>query len=49
MDAPGSTPAALTLRKVTKRIDGASGRVTALDDISIDVREGAFLVLVDEA
>ncbi|MFZ9345073.1 MAG: ABC transporter ATP-binding protein, partial [Opitutales bacterium] len=46
MDAPGSTPAALTLRKVTKRFDGASGRVTALDDISIDVREGEFLVLV---
>ncbi|MFM9000022.1 MAG: ABC transporter ATP-binding protein [Opitutia bacterium] len=46
MDAPGSPPAALTLRNVTKRFDGASGRVTALEDISIDVREGEFLVLV---
>ncbi|MGA0133400.1 MAG: ABC transporter ATP-binding protein [Opitutales bacterium] len=46
MDSPGSPPAALTLRNVTKRFDGASGRVTALEDISIDVREGEFLVLV---
>lgn len=46
MDSPGSQPAALTLRHVTKRFNGASGPVTALEDISIDVREGEFLVLV---
>ncbi|MFM9147519.1 MAG: ABC transporter ATP-binding protein [Verrucomicrobiota bacterium] len=46
MDSPGSQPAALTLRNVTKRFNGASGPVTALEDISIDVREGEFLVLV---
>ena len=40
-----STPA-LTLRNVTKRFDGASGRVTAVEDISLDVKEGEFLVLV---
>ena len=39
------TPA-LTLRNVTKRFDGASGRVTAVEDISLDVKEGEFLVLV---
>ena len=38
--------AALTLRNVTKRFDGASGRVTALEDISLDVREGEFLAIV---
>jgi NitT/TauT family transport system ATP-binding protein len=39
------TPA-LTLRNVTKRFEGAAGRVTAVEDISLDVREGEFLVLV---
>ncbi|PAW84661.1 MAG: nitrate/sulfonate/bicarbonate ABC transporter ATP-binding protein [Opitutia bacterium Tous-C2FEB] len=38
--------AALTLRNVTKRFEGAAGRVTALEDISLDVREGEFLVVV---
>ena len=38
--------AALTLRNVTKRFDGASGRVTALEDITLDVREGEFLAIV---
>ncbi|MEI6284508.1 MAG: ATP-binding cassette domain-containing protein, partial [Opitutae bacterium] len=36
----------LTLRNVTKRFEGAAGRVTAVEDISLDVREGEFLVLV---
>jgi len=39
-------PAALTLRDVTKRFDGAAGQVTALEKISLDVREGEFLVVV---
>ncbi|NBV78463.1 MAG: ABC transporter ATP-binding protein [Verrucomicrobia bacterium] len=39
-------PAALTLRNVTKRFEGAAGRVTALEDITLDVREGEFLVVV---
>ena len=38
--------AALTLRNVTKRFDGASGQVTALEDITLDVREGEFLAIV---
>ena len=38
--------AALTLRNVTKRFEGAAGRVTALEDSSLDVREGEFLVVV---
>ncbi|MEI6460416.1 MAG: ABC transporter ATP-binding protein [Verrucomicrobiota bacterium] len=38
--------AALTLRNVTKRFNGAAGCVTALDDITLDVKEGEFLVLV---
>ncbi len=38
--------AALTLRNVTKRFDGASGQVTALEDITLDVREGEFLAVV---
>ena len=38
--------AALTLRNVTKRFDGSAGRVTALEDITLDVREGEFLVVV---
>ena len=41
-----TAPAALTLRDVTKRFDGAAGRVTALEKISLDVREGEFLVVV---
>jgi len=39
-------PAALTLRNVTKRYEGAAGCVTALEDISLDVREGEFLAVV---
>ena len=39
-------PAALTLRNVTKRFEGAAGCVTALEDITLDVREGEFLVVV---
>jgi ABC-type glutathione transport system ATPase component len=35
-----TAPAALTLRNVTKRFEGASGQVTALEGISLDVREG---------
>ncbi|PHX58766.1 MAG: nitrate/sulfonate/bicarbonate ABC transporter ATP-binding protein [Opitutia bacterium] len=38
--------AALTLRNVTKRFNGSAGRVTALEDITLDVREGEFLVVV---
>ena len=45
LDKPAAA-AALTLRNVTKRFDGASGRVTALADISLDVREGEFLAIV---
>ena len=41
-----TAPAALTLRNVTKRFDGSAGPVTALEDISLDVREGEFLVVV---
>ena len=41
-----TAPAALTLRDVTKRFDGAAGQVTALEKISLDVREGEFLVVV---
>jgi len=41
-----TAPAALTLRNVTKRFEGASGQVTALEGISLDVREGEFLVVV---
>ena len=41
-----TAPAALTLRNVTKRFEGAAGRVTALEDISLDVREGEFLAVV---
>jgi phosphate transport system ATP-binding protein len=37
---------ALTLRNVTKRFEGTAGRVTAVEDITLDVREGEFLVLV---
>lgn len=39
-------PAALTLRNVTKHFNGAAGHVTAVEDITLDVREGEFLVLV---
>ena len=45
LDNPAAA-AALTLRNVTKRFDGAAGRVTALADISLDVREGEFLAIV---
>jgi len=38
--------AALTLRDVTKRFDGSAGRVTALEKISLEVREGEFLAIV---
>jgi len=41
-----AAPAALTLRNVTKRFEGASGQVTALEDITLDVREGEFLAVV---
>lgn len=41
-----TAPAALTLRNVTKRYEGSAGQVTALEDISLDVREGEFLVVV---
>jgi NitT/TauT family transport system ATP-binding protein len=41
-----TAPAALTLRDVTKRFDGAAGQVTALEKISLEVREGEFLVVV---
>ncbi len=37
---------ALTLRNVTKRFEGAAGKVTALEDITLDVREGEFLAVV---
>ncbi len=43
---PTAAAAALTLRHVTKRYEGASGQVTALEDITLDVREGEFLVVV---
>ena len=33
--------AALTLRNVTKRFDGASGQVTALEDIAKDIARDA--------
>jgi NitT/TauT family transport system ATP-binding protein len=39
-------PTSLTLRDVTKSFHGAAGTVTALEDITLDVREGEFLVLV---
>ena len=39
-------PAALTLRNVTKHFNGAAGHVTAVEYITLDVREGEFLVLV---
>lgn len=41
-----TAPAALTLRNVTKHFNGAAGHVTAVEDITLDVREGEFLVLV---
>lgn len=44
LDMPAA--AALTLRNVTKRFEGASGQVTALADITLDVREGEFLAIV---
>ncbi len=43
---PTAASAALTLRHVTKRFDGASGQVTALEDITLEVREGEFLAIV---
>jgi NitT/TauT family transport system ATP-binding protein len=46
MSADNSISPTLTLRNVTKHFEGAVGRVTALEDISLDVREGEFLVLV---
>lgn len=36
----------LTLRNVTKRFNGRAGLVTAVEDISLQVKEGEFLVLV---
>ena len=39
-------PTSLTLRHVTKSFHGAAGTVMALEDITLDVREGEFLVLV---
>ena len=36
----------LTLRHVTKRFNGRAGLVTAVEDISLQVKEGEFLVLV---
>lgn len=41
-----AAPAALTLNHVTKRFEGESGQVTALADISLEVREGEFLAVV---
>lgn len=41
-----AAPAALTIRHVTKSYQSAVGQVTALEDISLEVREGEFLVLV---
>ena len=46
LNEKSTAPSALTLRNVTKRFEGAAGQVTALEDISLDVREGEFLVVV---
>ena len=48
MSAPLSSesPSQLTLSHVTKRFNGRSGLVTAVEDISLQVKEGEFLVLV---
>ena len=41
-----ASPVALTLRHVTKRFNGTAGGITALEDITLDVREGEFLAIV---
>lgn len=43
---PNETISQLTMRNVTKRFHGRAGLVTAVEDITLQVKEGEFLVLV---
>ena len=46
MTLPAEATVQLSLRGVTKRFNGGSGQVTAVDGIDLDVREGEFVCLV---
>jgi NitT/TauT family transport system ATP-binding protein len=45
---PGTTKTALTVRNVTKRFESANGAggTLALDDVSLDVRQGEFMSVI---
>lgn len=46
MTQSAEAPVQLSIRGVTKRYNGGSGQVTAVDGIDLDVRQGEFVCLV---